>query len=352
MKDTQILSSFGDDPPPRTPLPASQRPALVFDACHTGVVLRALMFVETVMGVAALFKADSVTGWIDALGLLTCAALPATLAWLILACSLKRLLARLTAALQYLAGSLLGGLTALYGCGLLAMIDHADPVHWVAGAASGVLLASLLVAALALRARARTPAATTARLAELQARIRPHFLFNTLNSAVALVRNDPAKAETMLEDLSDLFRQALADQDEPSTLGQELAMVRRYLAIEKIRFDDRLQVRWQLDPRADKAKVPPLLLQPLVENAIKHGVEASTDPTDLLIRTELRGKRVLISISNQLPAPGLRLTTPRPGQGMALSNVRDRLRLLHDVEAEFTTSIKGDRYHVRITLPA
>lgn len=76
------------------------------------------------------------------------------------------------------------------------------------------------------------------------------------------------------------------------------------------------------------------------------------DPTDLLIRTELRGKRVLISISNQLPTPGLQLSAPRPGQGMALSNVRDRLRLLHDVEAEFTTSIKGDRYHVRITLPA
>ena len=104
-----------------------------------------------------------------------------------------------------------------------------------------------MMAALVLRARGQTPAATTARLEELQSRIRPHFLFNTLNSAIALVREEPAKAETMLEDLSELFRQALADPGESVTLADEIALAERYLAIEQVRFGDRLRVRWDLD---------------------------------------------------------------------------------------------------------
>ena len=100
---------------------------------------------------------------------------------------------------------------------------------------------AILVAALVLRAKGMTPAATSARLAELQSRIRPHFLFNSLNSAIALVRAEPAKAETLLEDLSDLFRHALVDQGESVTLGDEIALARRYLAIEQVRFGERLQ---------------------------------------------------------------------------------------------------------------
>ena len=111
-------------------------------------------------------------------------------------------------------------------------------------------------------------------------------------------------------------------------------------------------MHWELDPSAGTARLPPLLLQPLVENAVKHGVEANPDPTALLIRTERVGKRVQISISNKLPEQQPVLSGRPAGQGMALANVRDRLRLLHDVEAEFTTSIKGGRYHVLITLPA
>jgi two-component system sensor histidine kinase AlgZ len=107
----------------------------------------------------------------------------------------------------------------------------------------------MMLAGLFWRAKARTPAATAARLAELQSRIRPHFLFNTLNSAIALVRAEPAKAEAVLEDLSELFRHALADPAESVTLGQEIALAQRYLAIEQMRFGERLQVQWSLDPK-------------------------------------------------------------------------------------------------------
>ena len=125
-----------------------------------------------------------------------------------------------------------GPLAGAYGCGMLALVGMAASPPWLASAATGALLAAMLVAALVLRARGRTPAATTARLTELQSRIRPHFLFNTLNSAIALVREEPAKAESLLEDLSDLFRVALVEQGESVTLAEEITLARRYLAIE------------------------------------------------------------------------------------------------------------------------
>ncbi|HEY1231195.1 MAG TPA: histidine kinase, partial [Ramlibacter sp.] len=142
-------------------------------------------------------------------------------------------------------------------------------------ALAGVMFALVAMGWLLLRARSHMPADTAARLEDLQSRIRPHFLFNTLNSAIALVREEPAKAETMLEDLAELFRQALADPRDSVTLADEIGLAERYLAIEQVRFGDRLRIRWDLDITAGSARVPPLLLQPLVENAVKHGVEPS-----------------------------------------------------------------------------
>ncbi|MEO7548380.1 MAG: histidine kinase, partial [Ramlibacter sp.] len=208
-------------------------------------------------------------------------------------------------------------------------------------------LSAALVAALVLRAKGRTPAATAARLSELQARIRPHFLFNTLNSAIALVREDPARAENILEDLSDLFRHALEDQGDAVTLAEEVLLARRYLDIEQVRFGERLRVEWVLDERAGKARVPPLLLQPLVENAVKHGVEPSASGADVKVTTELRGSTVVIKVTNTVPSgQGER------GHGVAQDNVRDRLRLLHDVQGQFKTALKDGVYQVRMVVPA
>jgi two-component system sensor histidine kinase AlgZ len=209
----------------------------------------------------------------------------------------------------------------------------------------------MLVAALVLRARGRTPAATTARLTELQSRIRPHFLFNTLNSAIALVREEPAKAESLLEDLSDLFRHALVEQGESVTLAEEITLAKRYLAIEEVRFGQRLQVQWNLDPRTDAARLPPLLLQPLVENAVKHGVELSPRGGKLRVLTELRGSRVVVRITNTLPPSHIKTEGMSRGHGIALANVRARLALLHDVQGEFTAGVQDGLYQVRITLP-
>jgi two-component system sensor histidine kinase AlgZ len=328
----------------------------VFDACHVGVVLRAVLFVEAVVGVGALYVSASLLDWVATLALLTGGTLPATLLWLIIACSLKTWLQRLGTVQQYAAGVVLGALAGACACGMLGLVHYTTSAHWVASTATGALLAALLVAALVLRARGRTPAATTARLTELQSRIRPHFLFNTLNSAIALVREEPAKAESLLEDLSELFRHALVEQGESVTLAQEITLARRYLAIEEVRFGERLQVQWSLDARTDNARLPPLLLQPLVENAVKHGVEPSDRGGRLRVLTELRGSRVVIRITNTLHGsdgkPGQGDDASPRGHGIALANVRARLALLHDVQSDFSAGVRDGLYEVRITLPA
>ena len=344
MKDTQILSAFQElAPEPSSPLPA---PTLVFDACRVGVVLRAVVFVEAVVGVGAMFEAYTFFDWLTRLSALTGGALPATLLWLISACSLKKVLARLSSAAQQSAGVALGAMAGLYGCGLLTLMGLLDPAPWLASAFSGALLSAALVAGLVLRARGKTPAATAARLIELQARIRPHFLFNTLNSAIALVRAEPAKAEALLEDLSDLFRHALMKQGEFVTLSDEIALAQRYLAIEQVRFGDRIQVEWALDPAAAAAKLPPLLLQPLVENAVMHGVEPSAEGAQIRISTQRRGSTVVIKVTNTVPAGA-----GERGNGVALRNVRDRLSLLHDVQGHFKSGLKDGIFQVRIEVP-
>ena len=346
MKDTQILSAFQDPISGLDPIAPPQAPALVFDACQTGVVLRAVLFVELAVAVGATFASAGFMDWVLRVSLVTGAALPATLVWLLTACASKRLLARVAPLLQYAVGVVLGALAGLYGCAMLAVTGLLEVPPWVASASTGALLSAILVAALVMRAKGRMPADTSARLAELQSRIRPHFLFNTLNSAIALVRAEPAKAEMLLEDLSDLFRHALKDAGESVTLGEEIALAQRYLAIEQVRFGDRLRVQWALDPAADAARLPSLLLQPLVENAVLHGVEPSATGAQVKISTELRGSTVLIKVTNTVPAG-----QGTQGHGLALRNVRDRLGLLHDVQGQFRSGLKDGVYQVRIEVP-
>ncbi len=343
---------------PRSPVPPERgRPPAravrgLFDACQIGVVLRTVLFVEALVATAALFVSASPGEWLVQTAIVTGGALPATLLWLVATCALGKPLARLPRRAQYAAGAALGALSSLYGCGLLRLTGAAGSAPWLGSAVAGAFIAGMVMAAMVLRARGQTPAATTARLEELQSRIRPHFLFNTLNSAIALVREEPAKAETLLEDLAELFRQALSDPGESGTLADEIALAERYLAIEQVRFGDRLRVRWDLDPAASGARLPPLLLQPLVENAIKHGVEPSPEGARLRIRTERRGGVVVIEVVNSLP-PLRWADEPLPrGHGIALANVRDRLRLLHDMQMQFSAGMDQKSYRVRIAIPA
>ena len=320
-----------------------------FDVCQGGVVLRAILFVHGVVALGLAFGSNGWLGWLTDLGLAVAIALPATLLWLVLVCAAQKLWVRLPLPGQWVAMSGLGALCAVAGWAPLVALHLLEPTGlggW-APLAAGAALAAAIFHWLQQRLRLQLPATTVARLAELQSRIRPHFLFNALNSAVALVRVDPQRAEDMLEDLAELFRAALVGSGEQVTLGDEIELAKRYLAIEEVRFGARLNVSWQLDPRAASARVPSLMLQPLVENAVKHGVEAAAEGGEIRIRTQAHKGQALISITNSVSSG-----PPRPGQGMALRNVRERLLLLHDLTMRFEAgAIEGGRYRVRIAVP-
>lgn len=348
MKDSEILSTLQLPAAPASAQASAQAPArvLVFDACQVGVVLRAVLFVQLVVAVGVLFIEQSWLGWLLEMATLTAVTQPAVLLWLSLGCAIKAALGRWPVAVQAWVGIALGVLAGVFAVGLWAWLGLTPAPRWLAAGLGGGLLASVLVAGLVWRARAQVPASTTARLAELQSRIRPHFLFNTLNSAIALVRAEPARAEALLEDLSELFRHALTDSQQAVTLAQELELAERYLAIEQVRFGPRLRLEWVLDPAAGSAKLPPLILQPLVENAVKHGVEPSMAGADIRISTQRRGGRVVIKVTNTVPAG-----QGEPGMGLALANVRERLALMHDVQAVFQSALLNGVYQVRLEVP-
>lgn len=358
MQNPEILSipaASAESALTSTPQDGSALPFLIFDACHLGVVLRAVLGVEIVLAAASLYVSSNTWEWLIYTAWLTSGGLPGTLLWLLLACSLKRVLHRMDSPQQYAIGIALGMAAGLYATGMLAVSADVAPMHWLANAIAGGLLAAVLVGYLVLRAEGKTPAATKAQLIALQAHIRPHFLFNTLNSAISLVREQPSKAERLLEDLSDLFRATLQDPRSTISLQEEIELAQRYLDIEQVRFGDRLQVEWHLDPAALHVCLPPLLLQPLVENAVKHGVEPSEIGAKVTISAQLTQKKfILLSVTNTLSSSkhlGDNTATIQ-GEGIALSNVAHRLRLLHDVQASFSASKRDNVFEVRISLPS
>ncbi|MBC7780559.1 MAG: histidine kinase [Proteobacteria bacterium] len=198
-----------------------------------------------------------------------------------------------------------------------------------------------------LRSRALSPALVEARLQALQARIRPHFLFNSLNAVLSLIRADPRRAEHVLEDLADLFRALMADSRALSTFASEVELARQYLAIEQVRLGDRLRVEWDVDQMPGEARLPALVLQPLLENAVYHGIEPSIAPGTVTVRIFRVGNEVHAILSNPLPASGDR----RHGNRIAVDNIRERLQLFFDAEARMRTRQLDGRYEVTIRVP-
>jgi two-component system sensor histidine kinase AlgZ len=208
------------------------------------------------------------------------------------------------------------------------------------------VVASLL-AYLRLLRRAYSPALAEARLQALQSRIRPHFLFNSLNAVLSLVRRDPRRAERALEDLADLFRVLMQDTRSFVRLADEIALLERYAAIEQLRLGERLQIAWELDAAPVDALLPPMVLQPLLENAVYHGVESGTGPGLVVVHIERRGARVLARIENPYREEHAR----RAGNRMAQENIRERLQLFFDAEARIATRTEAGRYVVEVEMP-
>lgn len=212
-----------------------------------------------------------------------------------------------------------------------------------------VALCSLLLMYLRLRAQGLSHALHDARLQVLRARIRPHFLYNTINAVLGIVRTRPRQAETALEDMADLFRMAMADEQDMVPLHREIKLCKQYLALEHLRMGDRLSVDWQIQEMPDDALIPALLLQPLLENAVYHGIEPLIEGGCIHVLLRRQGGRLQIKVDN--PCPDSRDARLHAGNKIALQNIRERLDLLFDAEASYQVASGKDYYRVEITLP-
>ena len=198
-----------------------------------------------------------------------------------------------------------------------------------------------------LRARAFSPAQAEARLAALNARIRPHFLFNTLNAVLSLIRARPQQAEAALESLSDLFRAAMRDPGEMISLADEIALGKQYFELERLRLGERLAVNWQIGAVSMDLPIPPLMLQPLLENAVYHGVEPLPEGGTVSVSITRRGDELRIAITN----PNAGQSQHAAGNHIAVANIRERLALYYDLEARLEIEVGEQFYEVRIFLP-
>jgi two-component system, LytTR family, sensor histidine kinase AlgZ len=192
-------------------------------------------------------------------------------------------------------------------------------------------------------------AENSARLQALHSRIRPHFLFNSMNTIASLTRSDPKLAERVVEDLADLFRVSLGDAARASTLGRELALAQQYLGIEQVRLGSRLRVEWDLKDLPERAMMPPMILQPLLENAVYHGIEPSAVGGTIRITGRYRRRRINLGIRNSLPPVGE--GSHRQGNQLAMENIRARLAGIFDIEASLTESHVDGEHQVRLVFP-
>jgi two-component system, LytTR family, sensor kinase len=198
------------------------------------------------------------------------------------------------------------------------------------------------------RARERDEQLARAELRALKSQLHPHFLFNALNTVSAYVRTDPDAAERMIARLSELLRHALSSPGSHEVpLAEELRVARAYLEIEQVRFEDRLRVRWDVDPEAYEAAVPHLILQPLVENAIRHGIAPRAAEGTLAITAARRNGTLHLEVRDD----GVGLP-PEAAEGVGLANTRARLHQLYgDRQRMEVVPAEGGGVHVRLTMP-
>ncbi len=318
------------------------------DLRNLGVCLRILVLVNLMALIAAILHANSLGEAARALAEISITLQPILLMSLLLLYAINPVLQKLSyvwAVVLVIASELLLTSMAHYlGLSLFGPESMPPLIRtWLL-----TIIATLSVLGyFHLRHRALTPAIAEARLQALQARIRPHFLFNSINAVLSIVRSDPKRAETALEDMADLFRVLMADNRELVPLAQEIALSRQYLALEKLRLDERLSIVWEIDNIPPDALIPPLVLQPLLENAVYHGIEPMPEGGAITINISASRKEVNLVLSNPYTAQG----SHHNGNKMALNNIRERLSLHFDAEASLTSKTSADSYEVHIVIP-
>ncbi len=315
------------------------------DFRNLGVWLRVLLAVNALALLAALLRNRDIAALPREFAELAALVEPVAIASvLLLAASQRSLLSRLAfwpsvGYVEAIVAALTTAFMILFG--LVEEIGLLRALWWA------LLAAAAIIGWLVLRARAQSPALAEARLMALTARIRPHFLFNSLNAVLGIIRSDPRRAEVALEELSDLFRVLMRDNRDLVPLSEEIALARQYLALEHLRLGDRLAVQWEIETCPPDALVPPLLLQPLLENAVYYGIEPAENPGPIVLRLARENDRVIIELTNPYDARHVHAS----GNQMALENIRERLLLFFDIESSLVGRKIGAQYVVRIELP-
>jgi len=310
---------------------------------NLGILLRILVIVDGICLAAALLETSEPLPLMEVLVDMSSQAQPILLLSLLVLAAGNNLLHRLSyqVAIAVLLAIELAVATAMYFLGhQLFHTVGALERYWL----FTLLVTGVLVGYFDLRGRALSPALTEARLQALQARIRPHFLFNSINAVLSLMRQDPRRAEQVIEDLAEMFRVLMADNRQLTPFAQEIELAKQYLNIEHLR----LGVEW--DVAADfpgDALVPPLVLQPLLENAVYHGIEPRAEPGLITIRLRRDGNIVEVMLRNPYRADN----DHHAGNHMALANIRERLALHFDAEASIKTVAGKDTYEVHIVMP-
>jgi two-component system sensor histidine kinase AlgZ len=313
---------------------------------NLGILLRILVIVDGICLVAALLETSEPLPLMEALIGMSAQAQPILLLSLLMLAACNDLLHRLDyrRAIALLLAIEFSVATAVYFLGYqLFNAAGALERHWL----FTLLVTGVLIGYFDLRGRALSPALTEARLQALQARIRPHFLFNSINAVLSLMRQDPRRAEQVIEDLAEMFRVLMADNRQLTTFSQEIALARQYLNIEQLRLGERLLIEWDVVDFPGEALIPPLVLQPLLENAVYHGIEPRVEPGVITIQLRRDGERIRVMLRNPFRAAG----DHHSGNRMALDNIRERLALHFDAEASIKTIAGDETYEVHIVMP-
>lgn len=320
-------------------------PGRLPDFCRTPLVFSAMVIAELTVVVALVAPATGRAPDLAGLGMVSLFAQWLTLFCVALCCIGRRPLSRLGRRGAWIGAWALVVLCCIGLAGVVGAVERVGILNVIPAGLplSAFIVRTAVVAALVSAAFLRylwvlgrwqqgQQAQAQARIDALQARIRPHFLFNTLNTIAALVPDRPEAAETAIENLSDLFRGSLREADSPVPLDHETELVEKYLAIESLRLGERLRVEWRLDDWPEAVRVPPFSLQLLVENAIQHGIQPRAGGGVVTIRAACDGAGCRLEVTNpRAPA------SDRDSGGMALDNLRQRLALIYGRRARLVT---------------
>jgi two-component system sensor histidine kinase AlgZ len=345
----------------------AERPAFYLpDFCRAQSVLAVILIAALVAILFTLARHGITTGFWSELAraslFLLWAALGTAAAW----CAARNALSKLDVrAGSALALALALAVTALVTEGAWQVEDYAARAAGADAGTSGadhlrMQLRNLAVCAIACGLALRyfyvshqwqvnVEAEAQSRVRALQARIRPHFLFNSMNTIASLTRSNPQAAEQAIADLSDLFRASLREHREHIPLAHEIEIARAYERVERLRLGDRLRVDWQVDGLPMDANVPALILQPLLENAVYHGIEPLDKGGTIRVSGRRDGKSAVLTIDNPVSP---RVVGRRPGHRIGLDNVRQRLELMFQGEAEVEVIEAPERFVVTLRFPA